>query len=128
MRPAYEKKKAEYDAKTGHRGRVTKPSEDEPPPERQISLTDPDSRLMRRSDGHEFRQAYNAQAVVCAEDSQLIVTTGVVATSADVPSFADMVLSMEDTSGNWILVRKQFLSDTRPDHSHLAGRRRCQSQ
>ncbi|WP_264986405.1 transposase, partial [Komagataeibacter swingsii] len=31
--------------------------------------------------------------------SQLIVTTGVVATSADAPSFADTVLSMEDTIG-----------------------------
>ncbi|PYD77266.1 IS5/IS1182 family transposase, partial [Komagataeibacter oboediens] len=62
-RPAYEKKKAAYDAKTGRRGRAPKPPDDEPPPDRQISLTDPDSRLMRRSDAHEFRQAYNAQAV-----------------------------------------------------------------
>lgn len=98
-RPAYEKKKAAYDAKTGRRGRAPKPPDDEPPPDRQISLTDPDSRLMRRSDAHEFRQAYNAQAVVCAEGSQLIVTTGVVATSADAPSFVDTVLSMEDTTG-----------------------------
>jgi transposase len=63
-RPAYEKKKAAYDAKTGRRGRAPKPPDAEPPPDRQISLTDPDSRLMRRSDAHEFRQAYNAQAVV----------------------------------------------------------------
>jgi len=95
-RPAYEQKKAAYDAKTGRRGRVPKPPDDEPPPERQINLTDPDSRLMRRSDAHEFRQAYNAQAVVCAKGSQLIVTTGVVATSADAPSFADTVLSLGD--------------------------------
>ncbi|GBR07986.1 transposase [Acetobacter oeni] len=98
-RPAYEQKKAAYDAKTGRRGRAPKPPDDEPPPERQVSLTDPDSRLMRRSDAHEVRQAYNAQAVVCAEGSQLIVTTGVVATSADAPSFADTVLAMEKTTG-----------------------------
>ena len=30
---------------------------------------------MRRSDAHEYRQAYNAQAVVCAEGSQLILAT-----------------------------------------------------
>ncbi|WP_182356440.1 IS1182 family transposase [Komagataeibacter europaeus] len=107
-RPAYEKKKAAYDAKTGHRGRAPKPPDGEPPPDRQISLTDPDSRLMRRSDAHEFRQAYNAQAVVCAEGSQLIVTTGVVATSADAPSFADTVLSMEDTIG----LPEKVLADT----------------
>ncbi|MCP1272043.1 transposase, partial [Acetobacter cerevisiae] len=78
------------------------------PPDRQISLTDPDSRLMRRSDAHEFRQAYNAQAVVCAEGSQLIVTTDVVATSADAPSFASTVLSMENTIG----LPKTVLADT----------------
>jgi len=26
---------------------------------------------MRRSDAHEYRQAYNAQAVVCADGAQL---------------------------------------------------------
>ncbi|KPH85868.1 transposase [Komagataeibacter intermedius AF2] len=63
---------------------------------------------MRRSDAHAFRQAYNAQAVVCAEGSQLIVTTGVVATSADAPSFASTVLSMENTIG----LPKTVLADT----------------
>jgi hypothetical protein len=61
-RPAYEAKHAVYDAKRGRRGRPPKPPDDQPPPERQSNLTDPDSALMRRSDGHEYRQAYNAQA------------------------------------------------------------------
>jgi hypothetical protein len=52
------------------------------------NLTDPDSTLMRRSDAYEYRQAYNAQAVVCAEGSQLILATGVVASPSDAPSFA----------------------------------------
>lgn len=43
---------------------------------------------MRRSDAHEYRRAYNAQAVVCAEGSQLIVEHGIVTTTADSPSFA----------------------------------------
>jgi hypothetical protein len=30
---------------------------------------------MPRSDAHEHRQAYNAQAVVCAEGSHLILAT-----------------------------------------------------
>jgi hypothetical protein len=50
---------------------------------------------MRRSDAQEYRQAYNAQAVVCAEGSQLILATGVVATTADAPSFASTILGME---------------------------------
>jgi hypothetical protein len=50
-----------HDAKTGRRGRPPKPPEDDPPPTRQSNLTDPDSALMRRSDAHEYRQAYNAR-------------------------------------------------------------------
>ena len=98
-RPDYEARKAAYEAKQGHRGRPPKPPDDEPPPERQSNLTDPDSALMRRSDAHEYRQAYNAQAVVCAEGAQLILATNLIATTADAPSFAATVLSMESTIG-----------------------------
>ncbi|QOF95900.1 IS1182 family transposase [Novacetimonas hansenii] len=98
-REEYDRKKAAYDAKKGRRGRAPKPPADTPPPDRQTNLTDPDSRLMRRSDAHEFRQAYNAQAVVCAEGSQLILTTDVVATTADAPGFAEIVLAMEHGIG-----------------------------
>jgi transposase len=94
-RPEYEAKQAAYAAKKGRRGRPPKPPEDDPPPARQSNLTDPDSALMRRSDAHEYRQAYNAQAVVCAEGSQLILATAVVATPADAPSFAPTILGME---------------------------------
>ena len=98
-RPAYEAKQAVYDSKTGRRGRPPKPPDDEPPPERQSNLTDPDSALMRRSDAHEFRQAYNAQAVVCADGTQLVLATKLVATTADAPSFATVILGMQDTIG-----------------------------
>ena len=98
-RPEYDAKRAAYEAKKGRRGRPPKPPSDDPPPERQSNLTDPDSALMRRSDAHEYRQAYNAQAVVCAEGSQLILATGVVATSADAPSFAKTILGMQPGIG-----------------------------
>ena len=78
--------------------RQSRPMKD-PPPTRQSNLTDPDSALMRRSDAHEYRQAYNAQAVVCADGSQLILTTNLVATSADAPSFAETILAMEQGIG-----------------------------
>jgi transposase len=107
--PEYEAKKAAYEAKKGRRrGRPPKPPEDDPPPTRQSNLTDPDSALMRRSDAHEYRQAYNAQAVVCAEGSQLILAAGVVATSADAPSFAATILGMERGIG----LPKTVLADT----------------
>ena len=107
-RPAYESKKAAYDAKKGRRGRPPKPPHDAPPPERQSNLTDPDSALMRRSDAHEYRQAYNAQAVVCADGTQLILATNLVATTADAPSFAATILAMQDTIG----LPRRVLADT----------------
>jgi transposase len=107
-RPAYEAKKAAYDARKGRRGRPPKPPDEAPPPERQSNLTDPDSALMRRSDAHEYRQAYNAQAVVCAEGTQLILATSLVATPADAPSFAATILGMEASIG----LPKTVLADT----------------
>ena len=58
-----------------------------PPPERQTNLTDPDSSIMRKSARHEYRQAYNAQAIVDAEGSQLVLATNVLATSNDRQDF-----------------------------------------
>jgi transposase len=98
-RPQYEKKKAAYDTKRGRRGRPPKPPDETPPATRQSNLTDPDSALMRRSEAHEYRQAYNAQAVVCAEGTQLILATNLVATPADAPSFAATILAMDKTIG-----------------------------
>lgn len=107
-RPAYEAKQAVYEAKTGRRGPAPKPPDDAPPPERQSNLTDPDSALMRRSDAHEYRQAYNAQAVVCADGAQLILATNLVATTADAPSFAATILGMQATVG----LPERVLADT----------------
>jgi transposase len=98
-RPEYEAKRAAYEAKKGRRGRPPKPPEDDPPPTRQSNLTDPDSALMRRSDAHEYRQAYNAQAVVCAEGSQLILATNLTACPSDAPSFASTILGMQHGIG-----------------------------
>lgn len=108
-RPDYEAKRAAYEAKPGRRrGRPPKPPEDDPPPTRQSNLTDPDSALMRRSDAHEYRQAYNAQAVVCAEGSQLILATNLTACPSDAPSFARTILGMEGGIG----LPKTVLADT----------------
>jgi transposase len=98
-RPEYEEKKAAYEARKGRRGRPPKPPDGTPPPDRQINLTDPDSQLMRKSKAHEYRQAYNAQAVVCAEGSQLIVATNMATTPSDQPTFAATILAMENTIG-----------------------------
>jgi len=54
-----------------------------PRAEEQINLTDPDSQLMRKSKRDSYRQAYNAQAVVDAEGSQLVLATEVLRTPSD---------------------------------------------
>jgi len=76
-----ETERADHEAKVAARARRTgpakgkhpKPPDDTPRPEEQSNLSDPDSRLMRKSKQHEYRQAYNAQAVVDAGGSQLIL-------------------------------------------------------
>ncbi len=97
--PAYEQKMATYEAKTGKKGRKPVPPDDDPPPDQQTNLTDPDSALMRKSNHHEFRQAYNAQAVVDAEGAQLILSVNVARTPADQPTFAETVLAMKTSVG-----------------------------
>jgi transposase len=55
----------------------------QPRDSQQINLTDPDSSLMRKSHRDSYEQAYNAQAVVEADGSQLILATDVLATPSD---------------------------------------------
>jgi transposase len=95
---AYEEKRAKYE-ENKRRGRKPEPPDDAPPPDKQTNLTDPDSSLMRKSKRHEYRQAYNAQAVVDAEGGQLILAVNVATTPTDQPTFAETILSMEQTIG-----------------------------
>ncbi len=59
----------------------------QPKPEKQTNLIDPDSAIMRKSSTHEYRQAYNAQAIVDADGSALILNTNVLSTSNDRQEF-----------------------------------------
>ena len=69
-REAHEAKVAAREKRRGRaKGKHPKP----PAADAQSNLSDPDSRLMRKSKHHEYRQAYNAQAAVDAGGSQLIV-------------------------------------------------------
>ena len=54
---------------------------------------------MGRSDAHEDRRAYNAQAVVCADGSHPILAVNVVTTPGDASSFAPTILGMEAIVG-----------------------------
>lgn len=83
----------------GEGGHAPAPAAVRPPPERQTNLTDPDSALMRKSRRHEFRQAYNAQAAVDADGSQLVLATEVARTPSDAPTFQDTVDALEAILG-----------------------------
>jgi len=97
-RPAHEARLAAWEARN-RRGHKPKPPDDTPPSSRQGNLTDPDSKLMRKSTRHEFRQAYNAQAVVDADGSQLVLTTNVAQTPSDTPTFEATITQLCDTLG-----------------------------
>ena len=73
-REAYEAKVAAREKRRGRaKGKHPQPPTGTPAADAQSNLSDPDSRLMRKSKHHEYRQAYNAQAAVDAGGSQLIV-------------------------------------------------------
>ncbi len=80
----YERKVAEREARKGRRkGKKIKPPDDWPGGSEQTNLTDPDSGIMRKSRHHEFRQSYNAQCVVDAEGSQLVLASRVSRCASD---------------------------------------------
>jgi len=73
-RAEYERKVAAREARTGRgKGRRIKPPAETPKAKAQVNLTDADSGLMRKNKRSEYRQAYNAQAVVDADGSQLVL-------------------------------------------------------
>jgi hypothetical protein len=66
---------------------------------KQTNLTDPDSCLMRKSKRDSWEQAYNAQAVVDADGSQLVLGTFVVATPSDSNQLEPAVGSVSNSVG-----------------------------
>ena len=83
-RAEYERKVAEREKRGGRRkGKEIKPPSEKPRPEEQINLTDADSGLMRKNRRSEYRQCYNAQAVVDAEGSQLVLGSRVGTCASD---------------------------------------------
>ena len=80
----YERKVAARDKRQGKRkGKRIQPPKEEPEGREQSNLTDADSRLMRKNKHSEYRQSYNAQAVVDAQGSQLVLGTRVSQCASD---------------------------------------------
>ena len=100
-RAEYERKVAAREQREGRRkGKRIKPPEEEPRDEEQINLTDSDSALMRKNKRSEYRQCYNAQAVVDAEGSQLVLGSRVSTCASDRGELVADVDSMPGALGS----------------------------
>ena len=81
---AYEAKVKARNKRRGRRkGCHIKPPRQDPQRTEQVNLTDEDSRLMRASKSSAYIQGYNAQAVVDAQGSQLVVGARVSTCASD---------------------------------------------
>ena len=81
-RAEYEKQKRSHEDRGGGGSPPAPPSET-PSPEEQSNLTDPESRIMRKSKRSEYRQSYNAQVSVDADGTQLALSTNVSQCASD---------------------------------------------
>jgi len=95
----FEKRQADYEQRKGRGIKPSPPKDRGPDPNAQANLTDPDSRIMRKTKNEAFAQAYNAQLAVDAEGSQLILGTGISQNSADNNQLQPMLERVEDTLG-----------------------------
>jgi len=99
-REDYERKLRERDKRPPNRcGAKPKPPRAEPRPEEQINLTDEDSGIMRRSKRSEYQQAYNAQAAVDADGSQLVLHSHVSTNASDAGELESSVDGVTEKAG-----------------------------
>jgi transposase len=102
-REAYQRKIEQREAQPSdepRRGPRPKPPENKgPEPSDQANLTDDDSRLMRKNRRAEYRQAYNAQVVVDADGSQLILAEHVTNCANDANQLEPALQGVDPTVG-----------------------------
>lgn len=102
-RADYEHRKAKHEAGQDGRnggGKPPSPPSEVPPPGQQSNLTDPDSRIMRKSKRSEYRQSYNAQAAVDADGSQLVLGVRVSQCASDANELAATVDAIPESLGS----------------------------
>jgi transposase len=102
-----EKEKKEYEDKVKRRderkgrgkGRIIQPPKDTPEPGDQVNMSDCESRIMRKSKHSEYTQSYNAQAVVDAEGSMLVLGARVTNNASDANELALDVAAVPPQAG-----------------------------
>jgi transposase len=104
-REEYEKKVLDRNDRNGKgKGRSIKEPKDKPEDTEQANLTDADSRIMRKNRRSEYIQAYNAQAVVDAEGTMLIVASRVTNNTGDANELVHDVDAIPEAVGSPVTV------------------------
>lgn len=99
-RAEYEGKVAKREQRKGKRkGKLIKPPGTEPRAQEQVNLVDEDSRLMRKNKSSGYEQGYNAQAVVDAEGSMLVLSAHVSQCSTDSKELVKAVEGIPESIG-----------------------------
>jgi hypothetical protein len=99
-RADYERKVREREERKGSaKGKRIKKLDPTPKAKTQDNLTDPDSRLMRKNKRSSYKQAYNAQAVVDADGSQLVLGARVSQCASDRNELVADVESIPESVG-----------------------------
>ena len=101
--------------KTPSKGRsIKKPNlSTTPAPKMQGNLTDPDSRVMRHNKSSAFEQAYNAQATVDADGSQLVLSAHVSQRGTDHKELVSGIEGIPESIGKpkTVLADKGYLNE-----------------
>jgi len=96
----YGRKVRERNGKQGrHKGREIRKPDDTPAETEQANLTDADSRIMRKSRRSEYTQSYNAQAVVDAGGTMLVLGVRVTNHASDANELAADMASIPKEVG-----------------------------
>lgn len=104
-REEFDRKVREREGRKGRRkGKIIQPPNPQPGPREQDNLVDADSRLMRKSKRSSYEQCYNAQAVVDAEGSQLVVAARVSQCASDRNELATDVQAVPQSAGSVVKV------------------------
>jgi len=108
---AMEKRREAQAAGKKLRGKAPLPPSEEPDPGAQYNFTDPESRIMKASNGAHFVQAYNAQAVV-ETSSRLVVGARVCERGNDKQELCEDIESVPQAirAGATVLVDSGFMS------------------
>ena len=94
------KMKEREERKSGRKGKSPQPPDPQPGPQERDNLVDTDSRLMRKNKRSSYEQCYNAQAVVDAEGSQLVLAARVSQCASDRNELAEDVQAVPEGAGS----------------------------